>query len=63
VSDKDVILNNLHSIVGEVEWEMVKAIIKDDSECTTRAKYVRIPVREDGEIYDITIRVTIEYEI
>lgn len=63
MTDKDVILNNLHSIVGEVEWEMIAALIQDDTECKTRSKYVKIPVREGGETYDVTLRVTIEYEI
>ena len=62
MTDKDVILNNLHSLVGDVEWEMISAILKDDTECMTRSKYFKIPVREGGETYDITLRVTIEYE-
>lgn len=63
MSDKDVILNNLHSVVGEVEWEMISAILKDDTECMARSKYLKVPIREGGETFDVTLRVTIEYEI
>ncbi len=62
MSDKDFVLNNLHSVVQEVEWELVTAILKDDSESTNRTKTLKIPILEDGVIHHITLRVTIEYE-
>lgn len=63
MTDKDFILNNLHNLVKEVEHELVKAILKDDTQSTDRTKYKKIPVLEHGEIYHITLRVTLEYEI
>lgn len=62
MTDKDFILNNLHSLIQEVEHELVKAILKDDSQSTDRTKYLRIPIYDNGEVTDVTLRVTLEYE-
>lgn len=61
--DKDIILNSLHTLIKEVEEEIAIAVLKDQYQSTDRSKYLKIPIREHGEIYVITLRVTLEYEI
>lgn len=63
MTDKDFILNNLHGLIKDVEHELVKAILKDDSQSTERHRHLTIPVLERGEITHVTLRVTLEYEI
>jgi hypothetical protein len=55
MSEKDVTLNNLHSIVGEAEWEMVSRLLHGKIiQATEVTKEMEIPEKYIG------IKVTIE---
>jgi hypothetical protein len=54
MSDKDVILNNLHHVVGDAEWEMVNRIIKTPCYSGEVSKELELPEKH------VLIKVTIE---
>lgn len=57
MSDKDVILNNLHSVVGEAEWEMINRILKEEKDFLTVTRELLLEDRMTNIIVTITVEV------
>lgn len=55
MSDKDVILNNLHSVVGEAEWDMVGRVMKEEKDFMTVTKELLLSDKMTNIIVTITI--------
>ena len=57
MSDKDVILNNLHSIVGEAEWDMVGRAMKEEKDFMTVTRELLLSDKMTNIIVTITIEM------